>query len=69
DIIYLGVFGQSVVVFDSYKTSHDLTDQKSAIYADRTKFWMDGELMGMGRLAFIAPYANGWKTSRKLLQE
>jgi len=67
DIIYLSALGQDIIVLNSYEASRDLINKKSALYVDRPKLWMVGELMGMWRLTFLTPYSNEWKISRKLI--
>ena len=43
----------------------DLFDKKSAIYSDRPKLWMGGELIGYSKTLVLAPYANRFRSYRR----
>jgi hypothetical protein len=43
----------------------DLFDKKSAIYSDRPKLWMGGELVGYSKTLVLAPYANRFRSYRR----
>lgn len=66
DIIYLTALGRRIIVINSYEAARDLFEN-SAAHADRPRYVMSGELMGLRRLVFKAPYGETWKTARKLL--
>lgn len=44
DVIHLRIFGQSMVVLNSYKAVTDLFERRSAIYSDRPRMTMTAEL-------------------------
>ena len=44
DVIYLKIFGQSVVILHSLQAARDLLDKRSSIYSDRPRFVLLSEL-------------------------
>ncbi|KAI0637236.1 cytochrome P450 [Trametes polyzona] len=66
DIIRLNALGMNIVVANSLEVASDLLEKRSAIYSDRPRMVMLGELCGFGTgLAFL-PYGNYWKDSRRM---
>ncbi|KAF9260636.1 cytochrome P450 [Marasmius fiardii PR-910] len=69
DIIYLNMFGSSVVILNSMEAAQDLFDKRSSIYSDRPRFTMLNELTGMSfHLAFMR-YGDRWNEHRKLFKK
>ncbi|KAJ7923381.1 cytochrome P450 [Mycena leptocephala] len=67
DVIHLDVFGQSVVVLDSYNAATDLLG--SSIYSNRPKLIMATELMGWENSIFFRSYGEMWRAGRRMLHE
>ncbi|KDQ13973.1 hypothetical protein BOTBODRAFT_356488 [Botryobasidium botryosum FD-172 SS1] len=65
DLLHLRVFGQPIVVFNSYEVAKSLMDK--AIYASRPKLVMVGELMSWSMSIPFAPYGETWKRYRRAL--
>ncbi|KAH9901131.1 cytochrome P450 [Cubamyces lactineus] len=69
DIIRLNALGMNIVVANSMEVASELLDRRSAIYSDRPRMVMLGELCGFGNgLAFV-PYGSFWKDSRKMARQ
>ncbi|OSD02813.1 cytochrome P450 [Trametes coccinea BRFM310] len=69
DIIRLNALGMNIVVANSIQVATELLDRRSAIYSDRPRMVMLGELSGFGTgLAFV-PYNHFWKECRKLARQ
>jgi hypothetical protein len=45
DVVYVNLLGQSVVYLNSWNAAHDLLEKRSAIYSDRPRFTMLGEML------------------------
>lgn len=43
-VVHLGILDRSIVVLSTVKAASDLLDKRSAIYSDRVRFPMLGEL-------------------------
>ncbi|KAJ3506809.1 hypothetical protein NLJ89_g6662 [Agrocybe chaxingu] len=68
-IVYYRVFNQETILVSSGKVALDLLENRSAIYSDRTKAWMAGELAGRGDSVFLSSYSDPrFKIFRRLLQ-
>lgn len=50
DLVGLKVFGTNIVILNSEKAMRDLLETRGAIYSDRPKFTVLGELMGLNRV-------------------
>ena len=44
DVMYLKIFGQSIVVLQSLKAARDLLDKRGSVYSDRPRFVLLSEL-------------------------
>ncbi|KZT39769.1 cytochrome P450 [Sistotremastrum suecicum HHB10207 ss-3] len=66
-LIYLNLFGQSIVVINSRAVATGLLDKRSAIYSDRPKLTMVGELVGWERGVTLIESGLRHKNYRKLL--
>ncbi|KAI0371752.1 cytochrome P450 [Pilatotrama ljubarskyi] len=69
DIIHLNALGMNIVVANSYEVATELLDRRSAIYSDRPRMVMLGELCGFGTGMAFVPYGNFWKESRKMARQ
>ncbi|KAI5897652.1 cytochrome P450 [Schizophyllum commune H4-8] len=67
DVLYLNVFGQSMLVVDTYDACTELLEKRSALYSDR--FLTMVELMGWDFSVALMPYARDRRRCRRLLQE
>lgn len=63
------VFGQTVVVINSLDIARDTLDNRSAIYSDRPRLVMGGELCGWDRTTAMAPYGRLFKSHRSLFAQ
>lgn len=60
------VFGQIVVVINSLNVAREILDNRSAIYSDRPRLVMGGELCGWNRTTALTPYGPRFKEHRSL---
>ncbi|KAK0199369.1 cytochrome P450 [Desarmillaria ectypa] len=56
DVCYLHVFGQGIIFLSSAEAASDLLDKRGAIYSDRPRLKMVGDLCGCNRLLPFLPY-------------
>jgi len=63
------VFGQTVVVINSLDVARDTLDNRSAIYSDRPRLVMGGELCGWDRTTALAPYGPRFKGHRSFFAQ
>ncbi|KAK0200032.1 cytochrome P450 [Desarmillaria ectypa] len=66
DVVYLRVFGRSILVLNSLEAITDLYEQKSSIYSDKSPRVM-GELSGFGRILATRVNGDDVRETRKLL--
>ncbi|KDQ17553.1 hypothetical protein BOTBODRAFT_155572 [Botryobasidium botryosum FD-172 SS1] len=66
DIIYMKVFDKHMVVLNSIKAANDLLG-KRAIYADRMRMEMAGELMGWSNSVTLIHYGDRWRRYRRII--
>ncbi|KAF9559028.1 cytochrome P450 [Agrocybe pediades] len=67
DIIYLKVFGMSMIVLNTYETSSELLESRSSIYSGRLQSTMVNELMGWDFDLGFAQYGEKWRRHRRLV--
>ena len=60
------IFGQTVIVINSLDVARDVLINRSAIYSDRPRLVMGGELCGWDRTTVLAPYGSKLKGHRLL---
>ena len=60
------VFGQTIVVANSYRVAYELCDKKSNIYSDRAPIPMAGQLVGWQENLAFRPYGKEFKYGRKV---
>ncbi|KAL4264719.1 cytochrome P450 family protein [Pleurotus pulmonarius] len=65
DIIYLRVFGTSIVVLNSQRAANDLLSVRSLLYSDRPISTMINELLGWGMMTSLLPYGHAWRARRR----
>ncbi|KAJ7453509.1 cytochrome P450 [Mycena latifolia] len=71
DIIHLNLAGQSVIILSSFEATTALLERRSSIYSDRPDVPMvtDPELMDWEYNVGLMKYGDGWRRSRRLLNE
>ncbi|KAF8337882.1 cytochrome P450 [Cantharellus anzutake] len=67
DLIHLKIFGQSLVVLNSYNVVTDLLEKRATLYSDRPQLTMTADLMGFGWATILTPYNSELKINRRLL--
>ncbi|SJK99774.1 related to cytochrome P450 CYP2 subfamily [Armillaria ostoyae] len=67
DVCSVSMFGQSIIVLNSHRAAYALLDKRSAIYSERPKLVMAGDLMGWNDIIGLAPYGETFRAHRKLL--
>lgn len=63
-LTWLTIPGQNILVVNSLEVAQELLDKRASIFADRPKFTMAAELLGMTRFITFSPYGDWWKTQR-----
>ncbi|THU91604.1 cytochrome P450 [Dendrothele bispora CBS 962.96] len=66
DISSLTVLGQTFVILNSVEVANEMLGAKSAIYSDRPRLVLTGEMGGWNQGIGTAPYNDRWKVMRKL---
>ncbi|KAF9043019.1 cytochrome P450 [Panaeolus papilionaceus] len=69
DVVYLHVLGQGIVFLNSAEAAIDLLDKRGAIYSDKPKFVMAGELCGCKNMVAFTQYNSQSKRQRRLLHK
>jgi cytochrome P450 len=69
DIIFLTALGQPVLVLNSHKAAADLLDRRSAIYSDRPRNIVGGEILCGGLFLPTIGYNDSWRHMRKAAYE
>lgn len=65
-VIYLSVLGKSIVILNSAKAAQDLLARRGAIYSDRPRLVLAGELALKGLHLLLMPYDAQYKGKMKL---
>ncbi|KZT02017.1 cytochrome P450 [Laetiporus sulphureus 93-53] len=68
DIIYMNVLGRELVILNSAEAVLELFDQRGAIYSDRPRTIMAGELVGKKHAVLFHVYDEELKKHRRLLR-
>ncbi|KAK2467136.1 hypothetical protein APHAL10511_000685 [Amanita phalloides] len=63
-ICSVAALGQNVIVVNSVDIMDEM-DRKGAIYSDRPRLEMGGELVGYNETLVLIPYSDRWRTYRK----
>ncbi|KDQ22135.1 hypothetical protein PLEOSDRAFT_1050675 [Pleurotus ostreatus PC15] len=66
DIIHLSVFGNSVIVLNSFAAATEVLDRQSSISSSRPLGTMIGEIMGWKYIFSLQPYGQRWRDSRRM---
>ncbi|KAI0324071.1 cytochrome P450 [Cubamyces sp. BRFM 1775] len=67
EVVYLHVFGQGLLFVNSYEAAVDLLEKRGAIYSDKPKMVMAGELCGCENMIGLTPYGDRLRRQRKLM--
>lgn len=67
DVSSVTVFGQRIVILSSVEVAVDLLEKRGAIYSDRPKMPMVGELMTWAQSLVFSPYGLRFRDIRRLL--
>ncbi|KIJ64011.1 hypothetical protein HYDPIDRAFT_175746 [Hydnomerulius pinastri MD-312] len=67
-ITYIHVFGQGLVFLNTPEAAFELLDKRGAIYSDKPKLVMAGELCGCENMVAFTPYGDTSRRQRKLMQ-
>ncbi|KAF7353983.1 Cytochrome P450 [Mycena venus] len=69
DIVHVSAFGQHIILLNSETTVFDLLERRSAIYSDRPRLCMSGELVGWSDSVPMCAYGNRHREYRRLINE
>ncbi|KAG7440989.1 cytochrome P450 [Guyanagaster necrorhizus] len=69
DVVHIKAAGQSVIILSSPQALSDLLEQRGAIYSDRPRLIMGGELAGYVDSVPLCPYGSRLREYRKLMSE
>ncbi|KZT66957.1 cytochrome P450 [Daedalea quercina L-15889] len=67
DVMHFSAFGRSVVVLNSKTAVFDLLEKRSAIYSDRPRSVLAGEMIGYADFTVMCRYGSRLKESRKII--
>ncbi|TFK93396.1 cytochrome P450 [Polyporus arcularius HHB13444] len=67
ELVYLNIFGQGLLFVNSYEAAVDLLEKRGAIYSDKPKMIMAGELCGCENMIGLTPYGDRLRRQRKLM--
>ncbi|KAG8989391.1 hypothetical protein FRB90_002255 [Tulasnella sp. 427] len=68
-LTYLTVPGSTILIVSSYEVVSELLDERAALYADRPRMVMMGELIGVEKETQMKRYDAGWRLQRKYLKQ
>jgi hypothetical protein len=63
------LLGQPFIILSSPKAAFDLLEKRGAIYSDRPRFEMAGEIVGYAKAAVMCYYGEHLRTCRRMLKE
>lgn len=66
DLVFLSVFGKTILVVNTYQVANDLFEKRSSNYSDRNELPMINDLMGWDWSFGHMPYGERWKAHRKI---
>ncbi|EKM55816.1 uncharacterized protein PHACADRAFT_256701 [Phanerochaete carnosa HHB-10118-sp] len=66
DVVYLRLFGISVVVLNSAKATSELLAKRSSIYSDRQHLAMLHDFVGWGKALVFSSYGDDWREHHRL---
>lgn len=64
-VVYLNMLGQPIVILNSAKAAQDLLARRGAIYSDRPRLVLAGELALKGLHLLLMPYDSQYKGKRR----
>ncbi|KAH9934347.1 cytochrome P450 [Fomitopsis serialis] len=67
DVMHFSAFGRSIVILNSRKAVFDLLEKRSAIYSDRPRSVLAGEMIGYAEFTVMCRYGSRLKDSRKII--
>lgn len=65
-IMYMNLAGQSAIILSTYQAAHDLLSARSALYSDRPRVVMAGELACKGMHTLLRPYDARYKLHQRM---
>ncbi|KAJ7792939.1 cytochrome P450 [Mycena olivaceomarginata] len=69
DVVHMNVLGTDILVVNSAQAASALFGHKSAIYSDRPRMPMLGELIGLGWHFGFMPHGEDWRLHRKIFAQ
>lgn len=63
------MLGKTIVIVNSAKVAIDMLEKHGAIYSDRPRIEMGGELVGWGHILALLPYGDRVRNYRKLIHQ
>lgn len=69
DLVYLNVFGNSLLFVNSYELAQELFDKRGHIYSDRVHSVVLNELIGIDWSVIMMPYGDRWRRIRAYLHQ
>ncbi|KZS89233.1 cytochrome P450 [Sistotremastrum niveocremeum HHB9708] len=66
-LVYLEVFGSPVLVLNDLKEAKELLDNRGAMYSDRPRFVMAGDLIGWDKTPVLSPFNKNLRYMRRLM--
>lgn len=67
ELVYLNIFGQGILFVNTHEAAVDLLEKRGAIYSDKPKMVMAGELCGCENMIGLTPYGDRLRRQRKLM--
>ncbi|RPD65443.1 cytochrome P450 [Lentinus tigrinus ALCF2SS1-7] len=67
ELVYLNIFGQGILLVNTHEAAIDLLEKRGAIYSDKPKMIMAGELCGCENMIGLTPYGDRLRRQRKLM--
>ncbi|KAI0777579.1 cytochrome P450 [Trametes elegans] len=67
ELVYLNVLGQGLLFVNSHEAAVDLLEKRGAIYSDKPKMVMAGELCGCEYMIGLTQYGDRLRRQRKLM--
>ncbi|RMZ12579.1 hypothetical protein D0860_02917 [Hortaea werneckii] len=65
-IMYMNLAGRSAIILSTYQAAHDLLSVRSALYSDRPRVVMAGELACKGMHTLLRPYDARYKLHQRM---
>lgn len=65
----MSMLGKTIVIVNSAKVAIDMLEKHGAIYSDRPRIEMGGELVGWGPILALLPYGDRVRNYRKLIHQ